>query len=60
MRKIVILADPERFDDRLLRSLNRLFPECEVQVVDAGRGGPQCIDGLSPLDARSGMVDGAD
>jgi hypothetical protein len=35
MKHIIILGDPERVDDRLMLSLHRLFPECEVRVVKA-------------------------
>ncbi|HSO19677.1 MAG TPA: hypothetical protein VLT88_09480 [Desulfosarcina sp.] len=35
MKRIVILGDPQRLDPRLVGSLNCLFPECEVHVVDA-------------------------
>lgn len=49
MRQIIILGDLQRIDERLVANLYHLFPECEVQIVDALPAG--CGPGplLSPL-----------
>ncbi len=41
MKRIVLLTDPDRVDAGLLERLQRVFPECPVEIVavteDAGR-----------------------
>ncbi len=32
MKKIVILTDPSRKNDKLIHTLRTLFPECDIQI----------------------------
>ena len=33
MKRIVLLTDPHRLDATLVRRLQRLFPECTLEIV---------------------------
>ena len=60
MKRIVILGNPQRIDHRVVRSLNRLFPECTVHIVDAGA--PDRLEMENTLEgynAPAETVDGA-